>query len=167
MNSKSKFANVVFLAWWFNTTLAPGKCSSLILQNLIFSCPHDTILVLSTGENRIHKTLHELVYLANNIGFLLVSIFSNPHTIIISLLCSSDPVVTSILRSQLNETFIKSSYGVAKADKHSPVFFQILITAFLPFYPETNHSPSRLASKQVITLECPIKNFYYPSPTLL
>lgn len=104
----------------------------------------------------ILKTLHELVYLAHNIGFLLVSIFSKPQTIIISRLCSSEPVVTSIFLSELNETLIKSSYGVANADKQSPEFFQILITAFLPLYPDTNHSPSLLASKQDIGLECPI-----------
>jgi hypothetical protein len=45
---------------------------------------------------------------------------------------------------------------VANADKQSPEFFQILITAFLPLYPDTNHSPSLLASKQDIGLECPI-----------
>ena len=143
---------MLFLAYWFNTTAFPVKWSFLILQNLIFSLPHDTRILFSNGENFIVLIGIGLLCL---IDTEISSKFDISHIIIEPLFCSF-PTVQRYLLSLFSVIIIILSNGVVNIFIHLPVsVFQIRIIEFVPSWLLNKISPWQAKIKLEIGFEWP------------
>lgn len=105
----------------------------LILQNLMFSLPHEASLLESMGLNFKHRMLKSDVYLATISGFSPRAILVMSHTIIISLLCASFPVLARYFPSYEKAKHFRVFTGMITIEMHLPVAYsQILMMEFFP-----------------------------------
>ena len=92
----------LFLAWLFRITADPTICSYLILQNRMFSLPHETRLFFSM--NSIFFILKSLVYFATVIVFIRSLFWIKSYITMTYWFLWSRPTVAILLDSLLKMT---------------------------------------------------------------